>query len=150
MSFTSYKPKRYVSRRIYNVGLNVKHIYELCSTCKLPYGEHYMMSTQCANKKDSFINVPSLAILFKRKFNKKELLKREFYKFLYDYNCLEEFNRNMKNRRINFKRSKIEIFKDPITNWVNNSFSWSSSPEDFDFWFTIEYNWNNYLDGKAN
>ena len=58
----------------------------------------------------------------KRKPSEKLLLKRKFYKFLYDNDVLEEYKRNRKDNPI----FKGNLFSKHACNWLTHAFPYSN------------------------
>ena len=85
------------------------------------------------------------------KYMEKSEYKKEFVQFLKTKRLYSAFMRNMKKQNFvepaNMSKA-VERALESLTNPINSSFSWSSTPEDYPFWAKIEALWLNHFNYK--
>jgi hypothetical protein len=64
--------------------------------------------------------------------------KKRFYKFLSDNDALIEWSRNIRTvgKNSNFLFSRIGVY-----DYIDEAFTWDSTPEGIEFWSTIYSKW---------
>lgn len=76
-----------------------------------------------------------------KRLSDKEKAIRAFYKFLYDNDVLENFNKYMSTKNIRLMK-KSELFTKKCGDWLCFAIIWASTKEGHDFWCNLSIKWD--------
>jgi len=156
-TFKSFKPRKMATLKENNyrltdefnwLGMFDHSFNELCINCGYPYGRHHLNDTCPTKEQANEHREPNDYVIpyhKPKKVSGHKLNVRKFNKFLYDNGLLEEYYRNLKE---NEKKNTFFIRflkRNPRTNWIDNAFSWSESPEDIYTWIEMHRKWQIHL-----
>ena len=66
-------------------------------------------------------------------------MKERFIEFLEKNKCLNEFKSNI-NKGKDFDEYCNENW-DYSSNWIDEAFAWSETPQDYDYWSNLNFKW---------